>query len=261
MQTFLQHRTQRIEKVWHCWKGLTCPKATFSLDKVFHLLSKGGNCRALGSSGLPQLQAFGLGCSSPSLRHLPVLFRGKPSHTPPTNAFPTPSSCLAPCRGSHTAAALPFSSFACHKSQQESFQLPGLEFWTGPAGTGLVRGAGEAQPCQSKPQTKGLLLPAGHYKGCQKQWKYNIQTGCLFPCTHKDHSSSIINALGLICKDFCKNEFKPQKTSSIFMIMLASLRDGRLGCTLCFFPANPCPPVQIPLNQKWGEKMNCLKHQ
>lgn len=142
----------------------------------------------------------------------------------------------------NSSCAVIYSRLTPRKNQQESFQPSIPKFKTGPAGTGTMQCTGKTQPSQTKPQTKGLLLPVGHYKDCQRQWKYKIQILCLFPYTHENHSSSIINALGLICQDFHKNELKTKKTSSIFMIMLVSLWDGRLGCTLCFFPANPSPP-------------------
>lgn len=141
----------------------------------------------------------------------------------------------------NTSCAVVYSWLTPHKNQWESFHPSILKFKTGPAGTGTMQCTGKSQPRQTKPQKKGLLLPVGHYKHCQRQWKYKIQRDCLFPYTHENHSSSISNALGLICQDFHKNEFKTKKTSSIFMIMLVSLWDGRLGCTLCYFPENPSP--------------------
>lgn len=140
----------------------------------------------------------------------------------------------------HTATVLPFIPFTHHQSLWGSFQPPVLCLKQGQLEWRQNGALGKPNP--SNPNTGGLLLPGGHYKDCQKQWKCKIQTDCLCPCTHENHSSSIINALGLICQDFGKTEFKTKKTSNIFMIMPACLWDGRLVCTLCFFPANPSSP-------------------
>lgn len=109
---------------------------------------------------------------------------------------------------------------ALYSSLLPTSQQPStLKFKTEPAGRGMMQCTGKSQPSQSKPQAKALLLPVGRYQGCQRQWKHKIQIDCLFPHRHENHSSSIINALGLICQEFQKNEFKTKKTSSIFMIM------------------------------------------
>lgn len=109
---------------------------------------------------------------------------------------------------------------ALYSSLLPTSQQPStLKFKTEPAGRGMMQCTGKSQPSQSKPQAKALLLPVGRYQGCQRQWKHKIQIDCLFPHRHENHSSSINNALGLICQEFQKNEFKTKKTSSIFMIM------------------------------------------
>lgn len=146
-----------------------------------------------------------------------------------------------------TAATLPFNPnlLPAEDDREVSFQSSVLKFKTGPVGSGMMQSAGKTQPGQSKPQPKGLLGPAGHYEGCQKRRNYGIQTDRLRPYTQENRVGSVVNALGLICQDFHKSEFKTKKTSSIFMVILVSLWGGRLGCTLCFFPENPSPPFRL----------------
>lgn len=120
-----------------------------------------------------------------------------------------------------------------------------------------IWGAGKTQPIQPNPW--GLLLPRGCYKDCQKQWKYEIQTDCLFPCTHENHSSSIINALGLICQDFHKNEFKTKKISSIFMINAGKSVGWEIRLHTVLLPSKSLLTILDYFKSKQGEKNEPFK--
>lgn len=157
----------------------------------------------------------------------------------------------------HAAAVLPFIPFTQHQSQRGSFQSP---VWCLKQGQLERRQYGVlGKPNPSNPNW--LLLPGGCYKDCQKQWKYKIQTACLFPCTHENHSSSIINALGLICQDFHKNEFKTKKTFSIFMINAGKSVGWEIRLHTVLLPSKSLLTILDYFKSKQGEKMSCLKHQ